>query len=335
MGFLLSAEGADANIGTYLIYIINCVIGAVGGICVKQHDKKTADIRGGTHSFNMILALVSLVEFAVTGLIATGGFTMHGPTLGYAVMRGVAYIVGMIGYLEAVRHGPLLLSIIISRMGLAIPMIVSIFLYDERLSVLMVVGVALLFLALFLFNKKDDSGEGGGTSTIFWIFVTLSAVGNGIEGLATKMQQEATKAEFGEACFNSELLFLSTLLEAVIFLVLTLIRPPRRVSASGELVPLPESKSARVREFFALSSVGIVWVVLYALSNATNAFVGSLVISKLPVIFYFMASTGISILLTFLISRFIYREKLRPAQYIGVAIAVVGLILLNDWPSVL
>ncbi len=335
MSFLLAAEEANANIGTYLFYIINCVIGAAGGICVKQHDKKTTDIRGGTHSFNMILALVSLVEFALTGLLSTGTFTLHGPTLWYAVMRGIAYVVGMIGYLEAVRHGPLLLSIIISRMGLAIPMIVSIFLYDEALTVLMVVGVVLLFLALFLFNKKEGSSESGGTSLLFWIAVTFSAVGNGIEGLATKMQQEATKLEFGEACYESELLFFSTLLEAVVFLVLTLVQPPRRVDASGELVPLPEGKKARVREFFALSSVGIGWVALYALSNATSAYIGARVISKLPVIFYFMASTGISILMTFVISRFLYREKLRPLQYLGVVVAAIGLVLINDWSSIL
>ena len=34
------------------------------------------------------------------------------------------------------------------------------------------------------------------------------------------------------------------------------------------------------------------------------------------------------------VTDFIFREKLRPAQYIGCVIAVVGLILLNNWDKV-
>ena len=57
-------------------------------------------------------------------------------------------------------------------------------------------------------------------------------------------------------------------------------------------------------------------------------------VGYLPTAFYFMANTGFSILIAFAIARFIFREKLRPAQYVGCVIAVVGLILLNNWDKV-
>ena len=47
-----------------------------------------------------------------------------------------------------------------------------------------------------------------------------------------------------------------------------------------------------------------------------------------------MANTGFSILFAFLIARFIFREKLRAQQYVGVVVAVIGMIMLNNWDNV-
>ena len=84
-----------------------------------------------------------------------------------------------------------------------------------------------------------------------------------------------------------------------------------------------------------VSLVGAPWIIGYAITNATSFYTGGKVIDYLPTVFYFMAKTGTSILISFVIARFIFKEKLRPMQYLGVIIAVIGLILLNDWSSAL
>ncbi len=313
-------------VGTYLLYFSGCLIGTVGGIAVKQYGKKTADIRNATNSFNLIFAVISLVYFAVTGFIGSGGLTINYPTLGYALFRSVGEVIGMFGYLQAVRYGSLLLSIVISRMGMLLPVVYSLIFYEDTLTVCMTIGAVLLVAALVLFNKYGEDDRR--TSPRFWVYVSLSFTGNGITMIAMKVQQKEL-----HGLYKSEFLFFSMIIVTLVFLVMFLLRPPVREGrvASGGVPAKADEKTPkeRLRAFSSVFFAGFFWLFLYAITNASSNFISTTVINDLPVVFFYFASTGIGIFLSFIVARFLFRERLSLLQYLGCVMAAAGLILLN------
>lgn len=314
-----------------LLLLCSC-FGAAGEICVKQYDLRAGKIQNGNYVFNLILSLVSIVCFLITGVSTAGGLTFRADVFGYAVLRAVGYIMGSVGYLAAVHTGPLLLSVVISRMGNLIPIFYSILFLEEEVTPLTVFGALLLFTALVLFNCRKKGGVRR-AGLRFWVFVFLSFTGNGIAMLAIKVQQF-----YQPGLYQSEILFYSMAIVSIFFLGAVLVFPPRAPEGgrAGRIpAALPESPKAcrgsgRYADFFPLFFTGAIFAVLYGICNAMGNYIGTTVISHLPAIVYYTFSTGLGILLSFLVARGIYREKLGWLQYLGCGIAAVGLFLLTS-----
>lgn len=307
--------------GIYLLYVLNCLLVASGGIFLKQFDKKTANVRNSSNAFNLTMSVISMLVFFITGLFESGGFSFDATTVKYAVFYALGFVLGMTGQVLSIRYGPLLISIIISRMGALIPMFYSIFAYGDEFSIFMILGTITLFVALALFNMQTKQPEQAQPRKKipfrFWIFALMSGTGNGIVMLATKIHQ----IEMADT-HKSDLLFLGMLIVSAVFLILVLVQPPKQEQATlkeGE-------KQPNVLQLFFL---GVMWTVFYAVSNALVNFISASIVNKLPAVFFFMASTGFNVLFTFLIARFLYREKLNVFQYVGCIAATAGLILLN------
>lgn len=331
-----------ATVFAYMFFFASLLIGGSGSIWVKRHAKCTQDIYNSANSFNLMLVGFETLFFLVASIVAatvrnTGSlFVWDTPTVVCAIIRAVAYFLGMLGYLMAVRHGPLLLTSIILRAGLVIPILLSALIWPDSNKVrwYMAIGIALLFLALFLFNKKEGNGQPlSKTTPAFWFWVLVGAVGNGMEGFSVKLLDNWEGASSGASTLEN-CLFYASLLQIVIFAVVLFRYPPQKTGVDEDGVTLPGKGRPSFKEFLPVTLIGCGWIVCYAITNATSFYTSSLTIAYLPVAFYFMANTGFSILFSFIIARFIFREKLRPAQYVGCVIAVIGMILLNDWSAV-
>ena len=329
----------------YIFFFLSMLVGCSGSIWVKRHAKRTADVYNSTNSFNLLLVLFETFFFLVASIIVAlisknEAFSWDAATIVCAVIRAVAYVLDMVGYLMAVRHGPLLLTVIICRVGFAIPIVLSAICWPDKNQVrwYMAIGMLLLFVALVLFNKKEGNGQPlSKTTPAFWFWAITGAVGNGMEGFSIKLLENwygdsaATQSGSLENC-----LFYASIVQVVIFAVILFVKPPQRTGVGEDGVTLaPTEKPHHTwRSLLSITFLGGLWILGYAITHATSFYTSSLTIEYLPVVFYFMANTGFSILFAFLIARFIFRERLRPAQYVGVVVAVVGMILLNNWDTV-
>lgn len=312
----------------YLLSLLGSTIGSYTNMCVKQYDRRAGHIRSSTALFNLILAAVSTLYFAALSLVSGNGIGLHREVFGCSVLRAAGYVMGVIGYLEAVHRGSLLISIVVSQMGSLIPIIYSVIVYKEPVTLAMAAGMAALFGALLLFyggspkakaaaaakSDTSDPADRSRPKPFFWLFCAMSSVGNGIAILAAKIQQQAQPGLYRE-----ELLFWSMVMVTGVFLVMLLIRPPK---VEGE----PEDGKPPFR---IPVLTGAHWAVLYALGNSTVNYISTITVSKLPAIVFCMIGTGFGIILTVFNTRIIFKEKLAPLQYGGLALAVAGLILLT------
>ena len=336
------------TIFAFLFFFGSILIGSSGSIWVKRHANRTADVYNSTHSFNVLLVLFETLFFLVASIVVgvlnpdVTTFSWDTGTIVCAVIRSVAYVLGMVGYLMAVRHGPLLLTVVVLRMGLAIPILLSAVIWPEGNTVTWynTIGMVLMIAALVLFNKKNEDKATMRTTPKFWFWVLIGSIGNGMEGFAVKLletEYQTFDKVTGELLSGGSLencLFYASILQVVFFLLILFACPPQRTAVGEDGLPVAPKARPAMKTMLIASFIGGGWILGYAVTNATSFYTGSLMVGYLPTAFYFMANTGFSILIAFAIARFIFREKLRPAQYIGCVIAVIGLILLNDWSKV-
>ena len=344
-----ATSAPQPTIYAFLFFFASILIGSSGSIWVKRHANATRDIHNSTNSFNVLLVLFETVFFLVAsivvGLINTdvSTFSWDFGTIICAVIRAVAYVLGMVGYLMAVRHGPLLLTVVILRMGLAIPILLSALIWPDgnKVTWYNAIGMALMIVALVLFNKKEtDEKQAARTTPAFWFWALIGAVGNGMEGFAVKLletEYQVFDEVSGDLIGGGSLencLFYASILQVMFFLAILFAWPTQRTAVGENGLPVAPKERPSMKAMLTAGLVGGGWIIGYAITNATSFYTGSLMVGYLPTAFYFMANTGCSILIAFTIARFIFREKLRPAQYIGCVIAVIGLILLNNWDKV-
>ena len=299
----------------YLLCLLASLSASMNGFCMKQYQGRTERVKNADFLFNFGISLFALAFYAVTAFFSDG-LSGSPAVLSYAVFYGVGYVVGTVGCLFALQRGSLVITVIVCQMGALIPILYSVFVYGEEVTPFTLGGMLALLLSVVLFNMKKEAEpkekRRGGLSFFVWAF--LGGIGNGTTMLAVKMQQHDSPGEK-----QSALLFYGIFVAAAIFFALLLIYRPR---------VFPSEDKAEEKCLPLLFS-GSLWVLIYGLCNATANLLGSLVVSRLPAIVYYMMMTGLGILVSFSIGRFFYKEKLCLIQYVGVAAATAGLVLLT------
>lgn len=292
----------------YVFCFIASAFNAANGIFIKQYQKGTEKIRNADYVFNFIISVIAATFYAVTGLFSDG-ISLRVEFIPYSMLYALCYVIGTVGYLGAVARGSLLITVIMGQMGCLIPIVFSIIVYGDKPTVATAIGMLLLFVALLLFYMQKN-GNDVKNKRSFWPFAIMCFFGNGGAMLAVKMQQHDYPGEQ-----QSAFLFWGIIFAAAMFFITVLIKQPKVISC-GESTALKCISSSTV------------WAILYGAFNATVNFINAQIISRLPTVAFYMCGMGFGILLSFIIARSIYREKLLPHQYIGCFVATVGLILL-------
>ena len=101
-------------------------------------------------------------------LIAAGytGFDMLVPavpglpqTLGLGCVNGMLYLMGFVLFQRNVRRSGVVLSSTFMKLGLLVPMVVSVFLFGELPTVMQTVGFCIAVVAIVLVNLEKDRGQ--------------------------------------------------------------------------------------------------------------------------------------------------------------------------------
>jgi drug/metabolite transporter (DMT)-like permease len=277
----------------YLIIIIACISGQ--NITKKMYTKK-ANVRG-TYLFSACTALFSMLFFVVT----LKDFRWDAGIIPYAIAFAVSFAVaGLFGVL-AIGAGPLSISSLMISYSLMIPTFYGILFLKEPIGIFFLMGLCLLAISLFLVNKKNDKSP----VTFKWIvFVFLSFVGNGFCSTFQKMQQ----ARFSGA-YKNEFMILSLAIVSVVLFIAALI------VGKGDI-------KENLRHARVLAPVS---GVMNGLTNMLVMLLSGLM--AVSVMFPLISAGGI--IVTYIVSKFFYKEALTKTQFIGFLIGIASIVFLN------
>ena len=252
-------------------------------------------------SANLSMLAVNYLLCSVLGA-AYAGFQIWLPeasgfslTLGLGVLSGILYLAGFAMLQLNVRKNGVVLSSIFMKLGLLVPIVLSLLFFNEIPTAAQIVGFCIAIGAIIVINVKKDSSAGGFSIGL----IVLLLLGGSCDAMSKVYEV------FGAAELSEQFLFYTF---AVAFLLCAALvikkreKPGLRELFYGILIGMPNFFSAK---FLLVALTRLPAVVVYPSFS-----VGTLLVVTL---------TGVAV----------FREKLSKLQGIAIAAIVAALILLN------
>ena len=221
------------------------------------------------------------------------------PTLVCGCIGGVLFVAGLVGVQSSIQRNGAILTSAFSRLGLLVPLLMSILFLGEKPGILQLAGILLVLAAMLLISGKADTKR---TAAPLLLIAVLLACGSA-DAMAKLFEQIGAREQ-------DLLYFLYVFLTAGILTLLLLIH--ESVKNRTKVLPL---------NLLAGIVVGI--------PNYFSSMLLLKALIRLPAfIVYPSFSTG-SILLVTMVSVLLFRERPGRRQWIGLAMILAALVLLN------
>lgn len=287
------------------IYLISIIIGvSMQNVFKKSFTQKTNG--GGYYFFGALSSLAAMLFFVIT----SKEFEWNRGFIPYSVGFAVSYGAATVFSTAAVSCGSLSISSLVISYSLMLPTLYGLVFLNDPISIGLIPGLVLLAVSLLLINAKNDKAP----ITFKWVvYVLLAFLGNGLCSVVQKMQQ----VKF-DGAYKNEFMIIALAIVALLTFAISLVTEFKK---DGKAV------SSDVVKGYMKS--GLVLALLCGVANGlVNLFV--MVLSGLmPVSLMFPLISGGGIVLTYIISRLYYKEKLTRTQLIGFLCGTASVILLN------
>ena len=258
-------------------------------------------------SVNYVICMI--LSFLYTGfgnLLQTG--EGMGTAIGLGMTNGFFYIFGLLLFQSSVKQNGVILSSIFMKLGIMVPLVLSIILFKEMPSLVQLIGFLIAILAIVLINIKektmDDSlgktENGSIKNNLGKLGLILVLVGCGMADGMSKIYQELGTARFEELFLVFT--FVIAFLLSVVLVVLKEQKFTRNELLYGTMLGVPNYFSAR----FLLKALGeIPAVVAYPTFS-----IGTIAVITL---------NGV----------IVFKEKITKLQLFAVGLIAIAVVMLN------
>ena len=277
-------------------YLITIILGvAIQGIVKKPYTQKTGS--NGVYIFSAMMSAVALLFFAVTAT----SFRFDWSFVPYSVAFAASYAAALVFMVLAVANGSLALSSLFVSYSLMIPTLYGLFVLHDPIGLGLIIGLILLCISLFLVNKTNENAK---ISFKWVVFATLSLIGNGMCTVVQKMQQLASGG-----AYKNEFMMVALAIVCACMLVMSLSCERR----------------------YLLSSARCGWhlaVLCGAMNGIVNLFTMILSGRMAVSLMFPLISVG-GLVITYLVSKFWYKETLCATQTWGFLLGLAAVVCLN------
>ena len=287
----------------YFLTFICAITCAIQSPIVKIFQKKRST---GIYLFTALTTAVAASFFLFSGILS-GGLHYNGAVLLYALCFAVSAAVCNVTMQMALGCGSLALTALFVAYSLMIPTLYGLLFLNESLSALGWIGIALLVISLYLSNadfSSEKQTKGNKITPKWLILATLCAVSNGICSVIQRMQQIAFDGAFKNEMMSAAFGFSSLLILPLVFYY-------ERTEIKGILKDAALPALAR----------GVA-------NGTTNLLVMVVTASIATSIFFPIISAG-SMIIAYVLSMSLFKERFSPYQHVGIAIGVLSLVFLN------
>lgn len=249
-----------------------------------------------------ICMILALIYTGAENLLQTGEGI--GTSIGLGVINGFFYIASLILFQNSVKHNGVVLSSIFMKLGIMVPLVISILLFKEMPTVIQVIGFMIAITAIVIINMKDKTehniSEKVKERSSIKLGLILVLFGCGMADGMSKIYQELGTDKFEELFLVCT--FVVAFLLSVVLVKIKKQRYTKNELLYGALLGIPNYYSAR----FLLKALGEVpAVVAYPTFS-----IGTIAVITL---------TGV----------LVFKEKLNKRQLVAIGLIAIAVVLLN------
>lgn len=279
-----------------ILMVLSIVIHQLEGIFIKKYNSKH---NSGEFIFTAIVSFFSMIFFVITD---RNGLNFLPQTIVYGIIAGIAYCIASFTTYIALSCGSYILTGLIRSYGILITIIQG-FMREEPITVLKLMGISIVIASLYFFKSNDEEAQVKITKK--WIInITLSVAAAGAYGILQRQQQIV----FNNNSTN-EFMIVSLGISALILF-------------SGALIK--EGKELK----YVLKH-GCLYAIGGGLSNGATNMLNLIIYAIVPLSYSAPVKTGLTIMYSFVISRFVFKEVFTKKQIFGVVLGMTALVLLN------
>ena len=284
----------------FLIIVLAQSMGLIEALLTKKYSEKHA--RGGM-IFTAIVSLASMLFFLFADIITDqNGLQFTIPIMIYGLVAGLAFCSASFITFIALGCGSFVLSKLILSYGVIITVIHGLFL-RETLSVFGWLGIALIVVSLY-FMKGDDDGEQVKINKKWVITIGLSVLLAGLFGVLQRQQQK----QFNHL-YDNEFMIVTLAFSGVILLIVGLLKDGKDIKD--------------------VLKYGVPYSFGAGLVNGASNLLNLLAYTLLPMSLVGPIGSGVAILISFIVSKLVFKEKFSKRQLLGVVLGGIALILFN------
>lgn len=280
------------------LLLITTIFGvSIQSVSIKAYGNKT----GGKGRY--IYLAISRIAGIIFLMLTAGKLCFEPGILPYALIFGLFYSICAVFSFLSINSGPLTLTSLITSYSLMLPTAYGLIFLRDPVSVGFAPGLLLLLISLFLINKKT-SDDGAPITPKWLIFITVTFLANGGCSIIQTMQQRAFNG-----AYRSEFMIIALILFAVVTLTLSLINEKKHISSCVKKGWIP--------------------AVVCGVANAAVNLLTMMLQTRIPVSVLFPLVSAGGLVLTYFLSKFIYKENLSRTQNAGFILGVLSVIFLN------
>ena len=278
----------------------------VVGVSLQDILKKKLSLHADQTPWIMDAYRVCMAGAAfLTHLFLTGRtLSWHLPSFGYGAAFAIGFTAAIYGSIAAAACGPVSLTALFSSFGLAIPTLYGVIFLHEELAPTGIAGLIALCASLVLVNWNRGNQEK--LSSKWLILALIGFAGNGCCSLMQKLHQTAYPGQYAGD------LLISGMLLVTLFSLLIYLNAAKKAGAQKRLPTRSIALGTPSGIFNALVNFGMVYLS-----------------ARLPAALLYPTVSAGSIALSFVVMRFVYREKLSLIKQLGFFLGFAAVILMN------
>ena len=279
-----------------IFYLIVIILGvSAQSVIKKPYTNKTGE--KGAFFFSALVSFSAMLFFILTSAHKEWDLGI----VPYSFAFATGYATSSAAGVMAISCGSLSLTALISSFSLMIPTFYGILFLNDPISGGLIPGIIFLSISLLLINKKSKSVK---ISAKWVICVLFAFVGNGLCSVFQKMQQVAY-----DGAYKNEFMIIALAFVTLFF--------------------IPFCVTKERHDIKLCVKAGLIPAIFCGIFNGiVNLFV-MLLSGKMPVSLMFPLISAGGIILTYLVSKFLYKELLTRTQFWGLIMGTVAVVLLN------
>ena len=286
----------------YFLMAISILFSVVNACLLRSFADKTKDNKYSSFAFNAGVSVV-WVAILTLWLFISGDRQISATAVVYGVVYGIILGLFLLFKMRATSEGPVSLTTLIGSCAFIIATGFSVVYAKETVSIFQMIGMVMLLASLVLCINPKKSGE---KLTAKWFFnCFMFFLVGGLVGILYKLFGKSSAAQQ-----VNTMILVAAIVSGVFFITGAFIEAKR----NNTNIQKPNKLTLTYMLFCGIA--GCVYIRL-------NVSLSGLI----PGAIFFPVSNGGMVILSTVIGKVLFKEKLKPVQIIGILIGLVAIVI--------